>query len=174
MLPVYADVTKTKRGVKRAAPGDNIRLLLTERGTSELEKCMTKLAAELTAVDSGDGLECALALSRAVTSDGYIQLSGGQVRRPEPITKVSGKRSTTHQVNIYAHHLVVWARDREEGILKNPYDTISHLCHRTDCLKSEHLIKEPIWVNIKRKYCEGPATCTCDPAHKCLRAPSDE
>lgn len=159
--------------MKRAAPGDNIRKLVEETGAEALRGRAAELKQGLTTVVSAEGLECELSLGRAVTKDGYVQLSGGQVKRAAPVIKTSGKTSTTEQVNLYAHHLVVWARDGEEGLL-GPSDSISHLCHHPDCLRSEHLVKEPMWKNIRRQSCGGPDVCVCDDTHKCLRAPADE
>ncbi len=172
-LPTYSATTKLRASKKRAAPGDNIRKLVQETGEAALRERAAKLSEELTSVESGPGLVCKLATARQVTKDGYVQLSGGQVKRAAPVVKTTGKASTTEQVNLYAHHLVVWARDGDCGLL-GPHDSISHLCHHPDCLKEEHLVKEPMWKNIRRQSCAGPDLCTCDDVFKCLRAPSDE
>jgi hypothetical protein len=169
-LPDYLSTSKVVRpSRKRAMPGDNLRKLLEINGPAPLRAKAKALVAEATEVISVHGDErvvCRLSPARALNPDGYVQLSGGQVPRDSP----SKKNKTTEQVNVYAHHLLAWYA--EEGLLTDWSESISHLCNHPDCLEPKHLIKEPLWKNIRRQSCKGPADCECDETHKCLLPPA--
>lgn len=46
---------------------------------------------------------------------------------------------------------------------------ISHLCHRRQCCRIDHLIAEEQWRNQKRNYCGAGGACDCGNSIKCLR-----
>jgi len=45
----------------------------------------------------------------------------------------------------------------------------SHLCHRPDCVRPDHIVIEPRWANAKRNYCGEAGLCNCGSAPKCVR-----
>jgi len=48
-------------------------------------------------------------------------------------------------------------------------EQISHLCHRTDCIRPDHLVMEERWKNFKRNYCGLNGTCDCGMVPPCVR-----
>lgn len=46
---------------------------------------------------------------------------------------------------------------------------ISHLCHRRNCCRPDHLLGEEQWRNQKRNYCGNDGLCDCGSEIKCLR-----
>ena len=168
----YADASKFVRSSKkRGAPGDNVRKLIAETGRETvLKKARDLLAGTIDVVTESQGtlVVCKLSPTRTPTSDGYIQLSGGQVQRSAP----SKRGKTTEQVNVYGHHLLLLHKLGDDGILSDWSESISHLCNHPDCLDPTHTIKEPLWKNIRRQSCKGPHVCDCDDEHKCLLPPT--
>lgn len=48
-------------------------------------------------------------------------------------------------------------------------EQISHLCHRVDCIRPDHIVIEPRWKNLKRNFCGEKGQCNCGMLPKCLR-----
>lgn len=47
--------------------------------------------------------------------------------------------------------------------------SISHLCHRRNCARIDHLVVEEHWRTAKRNYCGSSGSCDCGNNMKCLR-----
>jgi hypothetical protein len=94
----------------------------------------------------------------ATNKDGYQQVNLGSI---------DGIQQTA-----YYHHVVMWSTHGESGLPKSWLESVSHLCHHTDCVNPQHLVLEPHWKNIRRQACDSPMTCVCDEEHKCVLPPN--
>jgi len=50
------------------------------------------------------------------------------------------------------------------------HEEVSHLCHRGDCVRADHIVMEEFWRNRKRNFCGSSGHCDCGNAVKCVRA----
>jgi len=48
-------------------------------------------------------------------------------------------------------------------------EEVSHLCHRADCIRPDHLVIEEFWKNRKRNFCGANGTCDCGNQVRCVR-----
>lgn len=158
----YSDVSPAlaKRGSdakKRLPPGSALRAIVTN--PEALHALRAKLVGwqrqhqAATTLYNGRTITCTIKPG-ATNSDGYQQMCLGQL---------DGKQQTG-----YYHHVIAWASFGDDAILSSWRDSISHLCHHPDCINPSHLVKEPMWKNVRRQACAGPEACECDETHKCL------
>ena len=90
----------------------------------------------------------------ATNKDGYQQVNLGNIGNV--------------QQTAYYHHVAVWAARGEDALPVSWQQSISHLCHHTDCVNPEHMVLEEHWKNVRRQSCPGPDDCSCDETHKCI------
>jgi len=53
------------------------------------------------------------------------------------------------------------------------HEEVSHLCHRADCVRPDHLVVEEFWRNRKRNFCGFAGACDCGNRVRCLRTYRD-
>lgn len=49
------------------------------------------------------------------------------------------------------------------------HEEVSHLCHRADCIRPDHLVIEEFWKNRKRNFCGVNGSCDCGNQVRCVR-----
>ena len=64
---------------------------------------------------------------------------------------------------LYCHRLMYQVINRQEHLPL--HQEVSHLCHNSLCVKSEHLSLEPKSVNNKRRFCQHSDPPECKGHH---------
>ncbi len=96
----------------------------------------------------------------ATNKDGYQQVNLGSV---------DGKQQTA-----YYHHVVMFAVNGDQGLPRTWHESVSHLCHHSDCVNPQHMVLEAHWKNVRRQACHDPDTCQCDQVHRCILPPNHD
>jgi len=125
----------------------------------------------LTVVDDKDAYKCYIDQWKTMERKGFLVTTDGCIlpysyyRKSCKGDKLKGHQRAAHfffgrkpdytkRVNHYG-----WPCDEQ----------ISHLCHRVDCIRPDHLVMEPRWKNLKRNFCGEHGACDCGAAVKCVR-----